>query len=99
MQSLIQILKSGYAYNRTKDDGSLEQVLVAPNKYTISAARELERSNQVCQQLANALDAERILTQQLYADITMYRKTIKELEDAIRTLSDRTGDSTHSPAE
>lgn len=62
----------------------------------ISAARELERSNQVCQQLANALDAERILTQQLYADITMYRKTIKDLENATGTFSDSTSDSTHS---
>lgn len=99
MQSLIQILKSGYAYNRTKDDGSLEQVLVAPNKYMISAAKELERVYAAYNFTTTALDHERYITQQLYMDCENYRRTIKELEGAIRTISDSTNNSTCSSTE
>lgn len=99
MQSLIQILKSGYAYNRTKEDGSTEQVLVAPNKYMISAAKELEHIHTVYKTMLYELERERHLNLQLHEDCEKYRKTIKGLEDAIRTLSDRTNNSTCSSTE
>ena len=97
MQTLIQILKSGYGYDRVKEDGTKEHVLVAPNKYMITAARTMEYMERSLDAQGRALEQERKFSADLYDNCVKYRKTIEELENAIRTLSDRTSDSTHSP--
>lgn len=85
MQSLIQILKSGYGYDRTKEDGTREHVLVAPNKYMISAARTMEHLERTIAGLSQTLDQERALNQQLHDDCVKYRKTIEEQNATIRS--------------
>lgn len=51
---LIQVLKHGYNYTRTNEDGSTDNVLVAPNKHMLRAAEvitQLDASLRQCVRL------------------------------------------------
>lgn len=82
MNNLIEILKNGYGYDHTTEDGTVQRVLVPPNKYMIAAAKELLHMNEVLQRLNTAIEQERAINMLLHDDCDRYRKTIKELEDA-----------------
>ena len=76
---LIQILKNGYQYSVTEEDGT-RQVLVPPNKYMIAAAeglstliQEIEQRNKV----NNTLYAQLM---SVHEECEKYQETIKNLE-------------------
>lgn len=95
IQHLIQVLKHGYGYDRTNDDGSIEHVLVAPNKYMISAAKEIETLIGHLNNVGHSLEVERARVQELESMAIQYRQTIKRLEDdAARNVSSTGSDST-----
>lgn len=88
MQHLIQVLKHGYAYDRINEDGSTQQVLVAPNRYMISAAKEIEVLINRLNTVGEALEVERNRVTELEAQAAKYRQTIKRLEnDTARNAS------------
>jgi len=83
VNNLIEILKTGYAYDHTDFDGVVRRTMVAPNKYMIAAAQELVHMHGVLVRLNAAVEQERALNLQLHADCEQYRQTIKALEAKI----------------
>jgi hypothetical protein len=82
MNILIDILKNGYSYSVNTSTGDIEQVHVPPSRYTIQAASELIRMQNVLVNLNTAIEQERALNASLHADCEQYRKTIKEMTNA-----------------
>lgn len=83
MNHLINVLKSGYNYTRTNEDGTTENILVAPNRYMISAAKALEQVIRANEQLLQIAQNNQKITESLQYDIDSYRNTIKNLEAEI----------------
>lgn len=69
---LINVLKNGYQYSHTKEDGTAENVLVPPNKYMIAGAMAIEALHTSLQQ---SIKLNTDLTNQLEA-------SYKELQNA-----------------
>ena len=82
MNNLIEILKGGYGYDHTAEDGTVKRTLVPPNKYMIQAATELVRQHEIIQRLNTAVEQERAINVLLQDECDRYRETIKRLENA-----------------
>ena len=101
MNNLIEILKGGYGYDHTAEDGTVKRTLVPPNKYMIQAATELVRMHEILQRLNTAVEQERAINALLHDECNQYRATIakltKELENATaRNVSADSSNSTSS---
>ena len=82
MQHLIHILSHGYAYDRTNEDGTVERILVSPNRYMISAAKRIDLLTKQLDLVHYSLGVERARVIELEEQAEKYRQTIKELENA-----------------
>lgn len=96
MQHLIHILSHGYAYDRTNEDGTVERILVSPNRYMISAAKRIDLLTKQLDAAHYSLEVERNRVIELEQQAEKYRQTIKGLENA-STKNDK-GDNTCATA-
>lgn len=82
---LIQILKNGYQYSVTEDDG-VRQVLVPPNKHMIAAASGLV-------QLIEKTEQQDKMNNTLYAQLLAAHESCEKYQETIKNLEKELNDA------